>query len=192
MSQNELTKIELSDLHLINILLCYLLSRMPEPVPPDDLYDIVVGSGIINYFYYNDSLSFLTQNGSIVLAETPDGSERRYMLLPRGELCAKRLKDFVPKIFRDRLVLTALRYNARQKYENEVKITYEEMDKGYYLHLRCLDQGDDALDLKLSVPDLTHAKLLGEQIMKNPSGFYGKIVELALSNEEPPIDLSDN
>jgi len=138
MSQHELTKIELSDLHLINILLCYLLSRMPEPVPPDDLYDIVVGSGIINYFYYNDSLSFLTQNGSIVLAETPDGSERRYMLLPRGELCAKRLKDFVPKIFRDRLVLTALRYNARQKYENEVKITYEEMDKRYYLHLRCL------------------------------------------------------
>lgn len=192
MSQHELTKIELSDLHLINILICYLLSKMSEPVPPDDLYDIVVGSGIINYFYYNDSLSFLTQNGSIVLAETPDGTDRRYMLLPRGELCAKRLKDFVPKIFRDRLVLTAIRYTARQKYENEVKITFEEMDKGYYLHLRCLDQGDDALDLKLSVPDLQHAKLLGEQIMKNPAGFYGRIIELALSNKEPEVDLSDN
>lgn len=191
MEQFELTDIELSDLHLINILLCYLLYRIKEPIPPDDLYDIVVGTGIINYFYYTDSIAFLTQNGSVVLAEAPNG-ERRYMLMPKGELCALRLKSFVPKIFRDKLVLAALRYIARQKFENKVKITYEKMDKGYYLHLRCLDQGDDSLELKMAVPSLRHAQLLGEQIMKNPSGFYGKIMEIALENKEIPIDLSDN
>ena len=39
---------------------------------------------------------------------------------------------------------------------------------------------------------MTQAKLLGERIMLNPAGFYGKVIDLALSNEEPPYDLSDN
>ena len=44
----------------------------------------------------------------------------------------------------------------------------------------------------LYAPDLTQAKILGEKIMLNPSGFYGKVIELALSNEEIPYDLTDN
>ena len=44
----DLTNIELNDLHLINILLCYLLYRIKEPVTPDALYDIAVSTGIIN------------------------------------------------------------------------------------------------------------------------------------------------
>ena len=48
------------------------------------------------------------------------------------------------------------------------------------------------MDLKLYAPDLTQAKLIGEKVLLNPSGFYSKVIELALSNEEPPYDLSDN
>lgn len=187
----DLTHIELNDLHLINILLCYLLYRIKQPITPDALYDIAVSTGIINYFYYQDSLDFLTKNGSLELKPDKKG-EPCYTLTPQGELCAMRLKNYVPKIFRDKLVLAALRYTARQKYENEVRITYESMDKGYYVHLRCLDTGDDLLDMKMFAPDMRQAKLLGERIMKNPLGFYGKILDIALQNEEEPYDLSDN
>ena len=41
------------------------------------------------------------------------------------------------------------------------------------------------------MPDYTQAKLLGEGIMKNPAGFYGKIIELALENQEEEYDLTD-
>ena len=41
-------------------------------------------------------------------------------------------------------------------------------------------------------PDMTQAKLIGEKILLNPAGFYGKVIEVALSNEEQPYDLSDN
>ena len=51
---------------------------------------------------------------------------------------------------------------------------------------------DAVMDLKLYAPDLTQAKLIGEKILLNPAGFYGKVIEVALSNEEPPYDLSDN
>ena len=75
----DLTNIELNDLHLINILLCYLLYRIKEPVTPDALYDIAVSTGIINYFYYQDSLDFLTKNGSLELKPDKKG-EACYML----------------------------------------------------------------------------------------------------------------
>ena len=48
------------------------------------------------------------------------------------------------------------------------------------------------MDLRLYAPDLTQAKLIGEKILLNPAGFYGKVIEVALSNEEQPYDLSDN
>ena len=32
---------------------------------------------------------------------------------------------------------------------------------GYYVHVRCLDVGDDLLDMKLYAPDYTQAKYLG-------------------------------
>ena len=51
---------------------------------------------------------------------------------------------------------------------------------------------DDLLDMKLYAPDYTQAKYLGEQIMLNPAGFYGKILDAAFSNQEEPYDLSDN
>jgi len=48
------------------------------------------------------------------------------------------------------------------------------------------------MELKLYAPDMTQAKLLGEKIMLNPARFYSRIIEFALSNEEPKYDLTDN
>ena len=89
-------------------------------------------------------------------------------------------------------MLAALRYFARVQYEKELKIEYEPVGNGYYTHVRCVDVNFDLMDLKLYAPDLAQAKLIGEKILLNPAGFYGKVIEVALSNEEPPYDLSDN
>ena len=72
------------------------------------------------------------------------------------------------------------------------KIEYIPVENGCYTHIRCLDTKNDLMDLKLFAPDMGQAKLIGEKIMLNPAGFYGKVIELALSNEEIPYDLTDN
>lgn len=78
------------------------------------------------------------------------------------------------------------------KRESEVKINYIPLKKGYYVHVRCLDIGDDLLDMKLYAPDYSQAKYLGEQIMLNPAGFYGKILDAAFSNREEPFELEED
>ncbi len=182
---------EISDIPTLNILLCYLLYKIEKPVETEQLYEIAIGTGIVNYFYYQDSIDYLTKNGLISVKDDSEG-HKCYFLEPKGTACAKELKTYAPKSFRDKLVLAALKYYARLKYEKEIKIDYIPTEKGVYVQIRCLDTSCDLMDLKLFAPDMTQAKLVGERIMRNPAGFYSKIIDLALSNEEPSYDLTDN
>ena len=182
---------DINDVPTLNILLCYLLYKIDRPISPDQLYDIAIGTGIINYFYYQDSIGYLLKNG-LVSSEKDEKGFETYILEPKGRECAKQLKKYAPKSYRDKLVLAALRYFTRLKYEKELKIEYEPVGNGYYLHVRCVDTGFDLMDLRLYAPDLTQAKLIGEKIRLNPAGFYGKVIEVALSTEELSYDLTDN
>jgi hypothetical protein len=182
---------EIKDVPTLNILICYLLYKIAKPVETEQLYDIAIGTGVINYFYYQDSIDYLLKNGLVAKETDKDGLES-FVLQPKGIECARQLKKYAPKSYRDKLVLGALRYFARLKAEQEIKIEYEPVENGYYTHIRCLDVNCDLMDLKLYAPDKTQAKMIGEKILLNPAGFYGKVVELALSNEEPDYDLSDN
>ena len=54
---------EIKDIPSINILICYLLSKVKITVEADELYDIAVGSGIVNYFAYQESFDYLIKHG---------------------------------------------------------------------------------------------------------------------------------
>lgn len=187
---SELASTELKDVQTVKILLCYLLYRINKPVDSEQLYDIAVTTGIINHFFYHDAMDFLIKNDSVI-AETGKDKSCTYTLTEKGISCAKTLRGYVPKSYRDKIVQAALRYFARIKYENEVKIEYIELEKGYYVHCRCLDIGDDLLDLKLYAPDRTQAEMIGKNIMLNPAGFYSKILSIALNNEEEQFNPED-
>ena len=182
---------EIRDVPTLNILICYLLYKIDRPIETEQLYEIAIGTGIVNYFYYQDSIDYLQKNG-LISVRKDDALNDCYVLEQKGLTCAKELKIYAPKSYRDKLVLAALKYFARRKYEKELKIEYIPAEKGYYTRIRCLDTNFDLMDLKLYAPDLTQAKLIGEKVMLNPAGFYSKIIDIALSNEELSYDLSDN
>ena len=163
MKMAERADVEIKDVPTLNILICYLLYKIDRPVEPEQLYDIAIGTGVVNYFYYQDSIDYLIKNSLISLSSDDKGTEC-YILEEKGRECARQLKSYAPK----------------------------PVENGCYTHIRCLDVNCDLMDLKLYAPDKTQAKMIGEKILLNPAGFYGKVVELALSNEEPPYDLSDN
>lgn len=191
MKMSEAADTQIKDIPTLNILLCYLLYKIDKAVEVEHLYEIAVSTGLINYFYYQDSIDYLLTNNCVAIEKNSNNTDC-YVLQPKGEICAKQLKTYAPKSHRDKLVLAALRYFARLKHEQEIKIEYIPVENGYYTYVRCLDLKCDLMDLKLYAPDITQAKLLGEKIMLNPAGFYGKVIELALSNEEVPYDLTDN
>lgn len=180
---SDMASFEIRDTDSAKLLICYLLKKMEKLIEAGQLYDIAVGSGIINYFCYNDAIEILLKNETIETV-TNDSGRECYRNTEKGIIYAKSFRTYVPKSCREKIIRTAVRYFARLKLANEVKIEYIELKKGYHVHFRCLDIGDDLLDMKIFAPDLNQAHFLGEKIMRNPVGFYAKVVENALDNEE--------
>lgn len=188
---SDMADTEIKDLPTLNILICYLLHRIEKPVGVEQLYEIAMETEVINYFYYQESINYLIKN-ELLTIEKNENNKDCYFIQTKGKACAEQLKSYAPKSYRDKIVLVALKYFARLKYEQEIKIDYLPDENGCYISIRCIDPKYDLMDMKLFAPDLEQAKLVGEKIMLNPSGFYGKIIEMVLSNKEISYDLTDN
>lgn len=175
---------ELTELHTVKILLCYLLEKLNKPITEEQLYEIAVSDEIINYFLFSEAMEELIKNETII---KKDGV---LVLTNKGISCAKQFHQYVPKSFRDKLHKGALQYFARLKRENEVVCDVLPAEKGRYVRCRILDPQGDLMDLRLFAPDDEQAQLICEKIMLNPSAFYGKIINFALDNveDEPELD----
>lgn len=177
-------------LHKIRILLCDVLMRFEGTLPEQWLFEIMVTSGYLNNFVYADAVGGLIDYGSAVFSEQ-DG-ERTLILTQTGIENAKKLRLYVPKLFRDQVHLTALRFVARQRALRDLRMTYEVEKEGCRLAVQCTDRGKEMFFLRISAPSKAEAESIGESILRNPAGFFGKILDLALTNEEEPFDLTDN
>ena len=181
MKISELADRSVTDSSVANVLLCYMLYRVKVPLESELLYDIAVTGGIINYFTFQDALQSLQTNGSVTV-NTNEKGETTYTLTEKGVDCARRLKTFAAKSYRDHIVLAAKREIARRRNRDDVKIDYIPLENGCHLRVQITDQSVTLLDLTLFTPDMKQAQLLGENILSNPSVFYNQILEAAMKN----------
>lgn len=173
-----------------SILMSDILLRFEGRLPERWLYEIMVSSGYVSHFLYQDLLGGMIENGAAVI-ENDDGSEA-VVLTQAGIQNVKKTRLLVPKVFRDQVHLTALRYVTRQKAMRDLQITYEPDESGCKVCLRCLDHGQEMFFLRITAPSHENAEELAERVMRNPARFFGKIIDLAMTNEEEPFDLTDN
>ncbi len=186
----ELNPVRLQDPHLVRILICIVLHRVERPVPENWLYDILVTAGHINFFLYTDAVGFLLENDSV--SQQEQEGEIIYTLTDKGIACATDMRQYVPKVLRDRVVLTALRFAARKKAMQEMSVTYEPAEDGCMLCVSCNDRRREMFTLRIHTPNRNAAEELAERIMRNPAAFFGKLLDSALNNEEESFDLRDN
>lgn len=191
MKISELADRSVTDSSVANVLLCYMLYRVKVPMESELLYDIAVTGGIINYFTFQDAMQSLQSNGSVTVTMNDKG-EATYALTEKGVDCARKLKTFAAKSYRDHIVLAAKREMERRRNADDVKIDYIPLEQGCHLRVRIKDQSMTLLELTLFTPDMKQAQLLGEKILSNPSMLYTNILEAAMKNEAEPVDLSDN
>lgn len=177
--------LELTEPNAIKILLCYLLKKLDHPMTPEQLYEIAVGNDILNYFDFSGAMDSLLKNRCMKLG----GGE--YQLTDKGLVLASQFQQYVPKSFRDKLLVCALKYFARLKRENEVTCRCAEKDNGCTVECQIRDPAaGELLHLHLYAPDMEQARVLQNKIMSNPTGFYGRIMGYALDlvEEEPQIE----
>ena len=183
----ELSRME--DWHFC-IIMSDVLMRFDGKLPEAWLFDIMVGGKYLSNFLYHDALGSLLESKAVERVTERDTD--MIVLTESGRQNAKNLRLMVPKIFRDQVHLTALRCVARQKALRDLNITYEPDENGCKLCLCCMDHGTEMFFLRISTPSCDVAEELSERILRNPARFFGKIIDLAMTNEEEQFDLTDN
>ena len=174
----------------ICVLLSDIVRRFDGVLPQDWLYEIAVTSGYFSYFIYYDAIGALLEQGTMIEC-TQDGVSC-YALTEAGRRNVRQARGYVPKYFRDKLHLTALRYVARQRALRDLHIHCEPSGSDWTVEISCTDGGKEMMNLRIHAPAREDAEQFGERILRNPARFFGKLLDLALTNEEEQYDLSDN
>ncbi len=185
-------ELRLDDTYEVKILLAYFMWQIGRPITRDQLTEIATADGYVNYFLYSDVVEQMLDS-KMILTKDIDGVEY-YYLSENAKRGANDFKRLVPKSFRDRILSSGLKFFAKLKNDNDVKVDIVKMDRGYSVNCLCTDSGIALMDLKLFAPDEEQARMLSEKISQNPTDFYAKIIDFAIENEEydpVPEEVSD-
>ncbi len=173
---------DLTDTYAVKILICYFLRQINRPITPLQLTEIATDDGIVNYFVFTEAMNQLLEAKTIILEEQ-DGEEY-YVLTDKAKNGAEDFKKFVPQSFRNKILSSGLKFFAKLKNRNDVKVSVSERERGFCVDAVCTDGGLTLMDLKLYAPDREQAELLSDKILMNPADFYAKVLDFALENEE--------
>lgn len=188
---SDMASFETNNTETAKLLLCYVLFKISKPVIAEQLYEITVKSGVINYFYYNDAIASLLENQCIEKSTDENGNEI-FTLAQKGVILAKNFKSYIPKSFRDRLVTAAIKYFNDIRIKNEFTLKSCEIENGFNVEFSCFDGKLKLMDLKMYAPDADQAELIMNKIRINPIGFYSEVLGYVISNREEEIQLDDD
>ena len=184
----DFTAPEFNSVHGVKVLLCFLLNRLDRDITEEQLYEIVLDSRVINYFYYTEALEVLLKNQSLKRTER-DG--KTYIVLEeKGRVGADYFNDTITYYFRKQLLKTAVYYFARLDRESRAEMEIIPTSNGCEVSCTIKDVNFDIMRLALYAPDDEQAKLIRDKIMLDPDEFYRKVIGFALENEEEKLEIN--
>ena len=160
----------------IKILVCYMLSRVKEPMSRKQLCDCFQENGLVNFFDTNAAIDDLLNQK--MLKEEEYQNETCLTTTEAGKDNAQTLETTLSTTLRERSVNAALKVLARAKAEREVKVDITKTETGYTVTFKIDGLGENLLTLSLYASDILQAEQLRENFLNNPAEAYSGIIEL--------------
>lgn len=151
----------------IKILICYMLKGVGEPMPRQNVIDIIVGNGMANFFETVSALDTLVQLGNVT--ETADGLLE---LTDTGRQNAETLSSMIPYTLRERSVKSALQLLTRIRRERENAVVIKKLDHGYNVTCAINDDEYPLLSFTIRVADDLQAQMIRENFLNDPILLY--------------------
>ena len=164
----------------IKILVCYMLSRVKEPMSRKQLCDCLQENGLVNFFDTNAAIDDLLNQK--MLKEKEYQKETCLTTTEAGKENAETLETTLSPSVRERSVNAALKVLARAKAEREVKVDITKTETGYSVTFRIDGLGENLLTLSLYAADILQAEQLRENFLNNPAEVYSEIIGLLTTN----------
>ncbi|MBO7179166.1 MAG: DUF4364 family protein [Clostridia bacterium] len=165
----------------IKILVCYMLSRVKEPMSRKQLCDCLQGAGLVNFFDLNEAIDDLLKQKMI--QEEEYLGEKCLTATEAGKENAQTLETTLTTTLRERSLNAALRLLSRAKAERETKVDIVKTETGYNVTFAIDGFGENLLTLSLYAADILQAEKLRENFLNNPAEVYSKIIDLLTSGQ---------
>ena len=159
----------------IQLLICYILASVPDPLPRSMLMDVVVGNGMANFFETTEALENLLTVGSV---SQDDSEDQRLTVSDNGKAAVNTLYDRLPLTLRERSVKSALQALARRRNEQETDVTVTPLTHGCSVSCSIKDGEAPLMSLQLKVADEQQADMIRNRFLDDPGILYRSIIAI--------------
>ncbi len=159
----------------IRILICYILHTLRQPIPHQQLSELLHYEGVANYFEVSSAFAALNDNGLIAVSEK---DPECYEITPSGSKVAVTLKTSVPLSVRDKAYALTVKMLSRIKYAKETEIEIAPLEVGFNLRCTIKEGALELMSVSLFVPDEAQANNIKERFIDDPTIIYSGIINL--------------
>lgn len=163
----------------IQILILYILEKLPGPVAPYTLSDLCLFDGGFTWFDYSQCLAKLIRTGHV------DEQDGQYVITDKGRRNVNAVATSLPYTVRAKADRLAAPVAAAIRRSSLIETDIQPLDaKGSQtVSLRMSDGVGELIDLRLAVPGEQQAQLIAENFKASAEDIYNQII-LLLTKEE--------
>lgn len=159
----------------IKILVLYLLMNVDEPVPSNQVSDLLHVEGIANTFEVNDAFYQLSNNQ---LIDPIDETQNAFIINAKGRDAAQTLQSTVPFTVREKSLKLLKKMLKRNRNVRETDIKIDRNDNGIYITCSALEKDKTVMSFSLQATDYDQALRIKENFLDDPSAVYRMLVDI--------------
>lgn len=163
----------------VKILVCYLMDKLGVPMSFEQLNEILLGTGFVNYFEFAEAVSELSRTGHLTTTQSPDGTTL-YQISDVGCATSRTFSKTLPLTVRERTLDCARQVIQLQKRLDEIQVRYRPAPDGYILSVKMKDVGTDLLNLNIFIPTEEECLAIRERIYRDPALVYQVVLTTLL------------
>ena len=159
----------------IKILILFIMRRLPEPVPLEELMELTMSDDGVGYF---DFMECITE---LVNTEHLQYKDEKYSITAKGERNGELTEESLPNSVRNSIENTVYKHRSKLIRDAMIKTLYYKKPNGEYnVSLILLDGVGEVLSMEMLAVNKQHALALEKGFRKRAERVYNMLIELIL------------
>lgn len=165
------------------ILILYILNKIGKPISNDALLNVVLAVTDMNYFYFQQFLLDLLENGYIINYHKDDQSF--YDITEFGKETLELTKNILPGIIKLRVDSNFKTEMETFENEHSVIAEYTPKSENYFIvHCKIIDHNDTIFEVKTFAGSREQAKEIVDNWKNNAEVLYPEILDVLTKKRE--------
>lgn len=156
----------------LKILILYVLTRLPGPVDPEALAELVLIDGGVGYFDYKQCLAELVDGAQV--EQTDSGC----VITAKGSRNVEILSGELPYPVRLKADKATRRAAEEMRRREMILANHETGESGVTVYLSVSDGLGSIFDLKILAAGEEQAKKIERNFKKNAENYYNRMIEI--------------